>query len=385
MSLIRKDYILSPYQKDKWVLQIFQEYYIINIDSKKVIDIISSVENYEDATKQFNSCFQDDFTEDQFLEFVKNIFKGIPIFAEDASESVPHKSFIKFQKPLINARFAEKLIYPIRILFNKKIFWISFALLSLTSIILLYIIPIPSVGNIPVFWIVLLYTPTIFLHELGHIAACNKYTQKNGEIGFGIYFIFPIFYSNISAIWHATKEERIIANLAGVYMQLWCMLLFLVLYFFLQNSLLLYMSYILGVYSFVQLLPFIRSDGYWLLSDLSSTPNLQNRSSNEVKSWLKNPLKKIKESSSKDVFLVVYGSFNTLIYGYFLCTQVFFNWREILNFPLNIYKILKDVVTLNFSYIHFDPQIITISIFYIICFRYLKRLMERQSNVSGLK
>ncbi|AYN00314.1 hypothetical protein EAG08_08270 [Chryseobacterium sp. 3008163] len=59
------------------------------------------------------------------------------------------------------------------------------------------------------------------------------------------------------------------------------------------------MSYVLGVYSFIQLLPFIRSDGYWLLSDLSSTPNLQSRSNAEVKRWIKNPLKKSKKVLQK--------------------------------------------------------------------------------------
>ncbi|AYN00315.1 hypothetical protein [Chryseobacterium sp. 3008163] len=239
MSLIRQDYILSPYQQDQWVLQIFEQYYIINNDSKKVLDILSSTENYNDAKMQFNSCFEDDFTENQFLGFVKNVFKEIPIFTQDDTDSNPQKSFIKFQRRLINAQLAEKLVYPILILFNKSVFWVFFILLSVTAIILLSTIPIPSVDKIPVLWILLLYTPTIFLHELGHIAACNKYVQKNGEIGFGIYFIFPVFYSNISAIWHAKKEERVIANLAGVYMQLWSMLLFLVL-FFLQMSVFFY-------------------------------------------------------------------------------------------------------------------------------------------------
>lgn len=378
MSLIRQDYILSPYQQDQWVLQIFEQYYIINNDSKKVLDILSSTENYNDAKMQFNSCFEDDFTENQFLGFVKNIFKEIPIFTQDDTDSNPQKSFIKFQRLLINARLAEKLVYPILILFNKSVFWVFFILLSVTAIILLSIIPIPSVDKIPVLWILLLYTPTIFLHELGHIAACNKYVQKNGEIGFGIYFIFPVFYSNISAIWHAKKEERVIANLAGVYMQLWSMLLFLVLFFFTNVSLFLYMSYVLGVYSFIQLIPFIRSDGYWLLSDLSSIPNLQSRSNAEVKRWIKNPLKKIKESSSKDIFIVIYGLFNTLIYGYFIFTQIFFNWEEILNFPLYIIELLKDIVTLNFSEIYFAPQFITSTMFYFICFRYFKQLIERK-------
>lgn len=378
MSLIRNDYTLSVYSNDRWIIEIFEQHFIINKESKLLIDILSDSDNHEEAVKKFNAFFSDNLTKENFSNLVTKVFSNIPIFESDVKISTENHSFIKFQKPLIKAKLAAKLVQPLKFLFEKKIFWVLFSLLSILAMFIIAKTPISSLNETSVIWTLLLYTPTVFLHELGHIAACNKFTKKNGEIGFGIYFIFPVFYSDISSIWHAKKEERVIANLAGVYLQMICMLIFGVLYLLLNNILFLQMACALAIYSFVQLIPFIRSDGYWLLSDLSSTPNLQQKSSGSVKELIKNPIEKLKKISSKELFVLVYGLFNTLVFGYFILTQIIYNWKEILNFPYYIIDTIDKAITLNFSEIYFAPNLVTTVIFYLITIRFLLNIFNKK-------
>jgi len=374
MPLIRKNYTLSSYSNNSWIIEIFGQHFIINQDSKKLLDILSVSENYDEAVLKFNSSFNDNLNKENFLELVKNIFSKIPIFETDSEDMESNKNFIKFQKPIIKSKLAAELIYPFMVLFNKKIFWIFFVLLSIIATIIIITTPFSLLSKESFLWTLLLYTPTVLLHELGHIAACKKYTGKNGDIGVGIYFIFPVFYSDVSAVWHATKEERVIVNLSGIYMQLLSMLIFITMFFVLKNNLFLQMAYILAIYSFVQLIPFVRSDGYWLLSDVSSTPNLQDRSNGIVMTLLKSPINILKNLTPKNIFILLYGLFNTFILTYFIFTQIVFKWREIINFPFLILDIVKKIFAFEFSQIQFSPTIITTIVFIMIIYNFVKKI-----------
>lgn len=368
MSLIRNDYVITPYQTGKWILELSGTHFIVNADTKSLIDILSAQQNYTEALQKFNLDFSSTLTENEFTGFIEAIFTDIPIFKDSSVEAKAPKGFIKFQKKLLSPFLAGKTASFISFLFNKKLFWIFFPVLSLTGIVLAFNTPISSLKNISPVWILMLYTVTMFLHELGHIAACRKFTGKNGEIGFGIYFIFPVLYSNISSVWHADKQERIITNLAGIYMQLWCMLIFYGFYWFTQNTTSLYLAYFITLYSFIQIIPFIRSDGYWLLSDITSTPNLLEKSGTEVKNFIKNPIEWVKETREKKSFLLLYGLFNNAILLYFIITQLVYNWKRILHFPIAILQIIKQIITFQFSEIVLPDNFMITVVFYILLF-----------------
>ncbi|MDV7696481.1 hypothetical protein N6B72_06060 [Chryseobacterium soli] len=368
MSLIRNDYVITPYQTGKWILELSGAHFIVNADTKSLIDILSTQQNYTEALEKFNLDFSSTLTENEFTGFVETVFTDIPIFKDSSVEAKAPKGFIKFQKKILSPFLAGKIASFISFLFNKKLFWIFFPVLSLAGIFLAFNTPISTLNNISPVWILMLYTVTMFLHELGHIAACRKFTGKNGEIGFGIYFIFPVLYSNISSVWHANKQERIITNLAGVYMQLWCMLIFYGFYWVTQNTTSLYLAYFITLYSFIQIIPFIRSDGYWLLSDITSTPNLLEKSGTEVKNFIKNPIDWVKETREKKSFLLLYGLFNNAILLYFIITQLVYNWKGILHFPVAVLQMVKQMFTFHFSEIILPDNFMITVVFYILLF-----------------
>jgi len=215
------------------------------------------------------------------------------------------------------------------------------------------------------------------LHELGHIAACKRFAGRNGEIGMGIYFIFPVLYSSISALWHCKKEHRIIGNLAGIYMQLICVFIFYTLSFFFQKTVFEEMAYIVAIYSLIQLIPFIRSDGYWLLSDVFNIPNLHQRSSKEFGGWIVHPLRWNKVKTKKETFILIYGIFNYALFAYFILSQLIFNWREILLFPVKVLRAADQLLFMDFSLAFLSDISITILIFYILSINYVHAIYKK--------
>lgn len=374
MSLITKPYILSSYQKNKWVIEVDNNHFIILENVKELLEILKNNNTLKGALINFNLHFNDNLNEIEFKEFINKTLTKLNLL--DSKEQTKTKSFIKFEKIILNKNRAGKIASYFEFLFNPKFFWFSFLTLSILAIVSVIKLPIYGNTRLPVFLITALYFPTILLHEIGHVAACKKFTGRSSEIGMGIYIVFPVFFSSISAIWHGKKEERIIANLAGIYMQLWCMLLFIGLYFITNAPIFIHMIFLTGVYNFIQLLPFIRSDGYWLLSDLTSTPNLLSKSKEVLKEILLPPYFLKGKIKLKKVFLFFYGAFNFIIIGNFIFFQLKYNWVGISEFPATIWNLIKNIFTLQFSKVIIQYNYVTISIFYMIVFTYLKKWVK---------
>ncbi|GAA0669343.1 MULTISPECIES: hypothetical protein [Rheinheimera] len=115
-------------------------------------------------------------------------------------------------------------------------------------------------------------------HELGHSSAFYKYTGKKAEIGVCFNYCFPSFYSDVrDAALLSRKSERVSILIAGVYFQI---LLFPVLaipfYLLGGDRNLLLLSYMLLIQAFFNLIPFLRSDGYWLCKELFFTKGSKN-------------------------------------------------------------------------------------------------------------
>ena len=127
--------------------------------------------------------------------------------------------------------------------------------------------------------------------------------------------------------------------------------------------------------SVFQLLPFIRSDGYWLLSDLTSTPNLLSKSKETFKNSFARPRAFfVKKGMGKRIFLWIYGVFNTLFIFYFVGVQLVFNWQHIFEFPS---RLISNLLHLDFD---FSIRDLSVVIFYMIVFKYAKRLIRPMLN-----
>ncbi|MAZ28447.1 MAG: hypothetical protein CL868_15390 [Cytophagaceae bacterium] len=347
----------------------------MNTQTKNLVELLDACEDLATAREKFNSRFSFDLDQEEFDDFINERLSFTGLLEGEVFEQRQSKSFIKFEFTLLPKKVAALVARPFEGLFLEKFFWPTFIILFLLAVWTLFY-NVPEERSISILLFFILYLPTVFLHELGHVAACRRFTGKNGEIGAGLYILFPVFFSNIKAMWMTTKKNRVIANLAGVYMQLWCMLLCLLgSYIFGFANILVELCYILALMSVFQLLPFIRSDGYWLLSDLTSTPNLLSKSKETFKNSFARPRAFfVKKGMGKRIFLWIYGVFNTLFIFYFVGVQLVFNWQHIFEFPS---RLISNLLHLDFD---FSIRDLSVVIFYMIVFKYAKRLIRPMLN-----
>jgi putative peptide zinc metalloprotease protein len=114
-------------------------------------------------------------------------------------------------------------------------------------------------------------------HELGHAAAGLYGGAEPGVIGIGIYLIWPVFYNDIDDSYRLDRPARLRVDLGGVYFNLCLMLVEGISYVVTRSPLLLVAIAVQHVLVLQQFLPFVRLDGYYLVSDLAGVPDLFGR------------------------------------------------------------------------------------------------------------
>ena len=111
-------------------------------------------------------------------------------------------------------------------------------------------------------------------HECGHAAACRYGGARPGVIGVGIYLVWPSFFTNVTDSYRLSRAGRLRTDLGGLYFNLIFMLALAGIYAATSAEVLLLVIAITHLEMLEQLLPFVRFDGYFILSDLVGVPDL---------------------------------------------------------------------------------------------------------------
>ena len=120
---------------------------------------------------------------------------------------------------------------------------------------------------------VVLTTGALF-HELGHAAACRYGGAEPGRIGFGVYLVFPAFYTDVTDSYRLGRAGRVRTDLGGFYFNVVVLLLLGLGYLATGNGILLLATLVTHVQMVQQLVPIVRFDGYYVLTDLIGVPDL---------------------------------------------------------------------------------------------------------------
>ncbi|TGD71740.1 hypothetical protein E4634_16630 [Mangrovimicrobium sediminis] len=124
---------------------------------------------------------------------------------------------------------------------------------------------------------VLLLLVGMLLHELGHICACHRGGGAIGGIGVGLYLIFPVFYAEVTDAWRLPTRARARVDLGGLYFQALFLAVVDVVLLMRGGPVAAALSWLTTVTMLHTLNPFLKFDGYWLLSDLTGVVNLHAR------------------------------------------------------------------------------------------------------------
>jgi putative peptide zinc metalloprotease protein len=337
-----KDFEIKKFDTVKWlVVTQNNNHILVNSETKDLLEIIKSSKENSQILENFNVRFNKEITFKDLQQLLKNNFADKDLLIEETN--FKKKTFLSLKVKVIPERIASVLSSPFTKLFNPTFFWYSFVLLLILNVMFLMQYFTLDLKNLEIkhFAIyTILLCSTMLIHELGHIGACKYFKIKHGEIGFGFYIIFPILYADVSNIWALDKNKRIITNLAGIYLELLYSIILIITSLIIGQSFLLLVSFTILIKALTELNPFIRYDGYWVLSDITNSPNLLKRSNKVVLNFIKKPASIFKEIKlgRKNIFYLVYGTLNFLIISFYLGWLIFNYHYQIFEFPSRLIK-----------------------------------------------
>lgn len=199
---------------------------------------------------------------------------------------------------------------------------------------------------------------SIFLHEIGHVAACRRWACPHGPLGFGLYFSMPIFYVDVTQAWRLSRRQRAAVDVGGVYIQLLCTPLALLFYWWTGDPTFLMVIVAIDMLVLYNFEPFMKLDGYWLLSDLTGVANLHNRTSEAALAIGKALLRKVGlriGAATPSAFSQWSWQVRTVIWIYLACSAVLWPlfmifwlpmlWQALTGYPALVYNAVLALAT----------------------------------------
>ncbi len=312
--------IIKENANDRYILCDYNEnYYAI---SKLLYEILAEYKTsdvYAEICNNINARNKEMLITPGLVE--NSIKKAQEIIGAGKKTVTPKKNYIRNKIPIIREGKSSRLYQCLGLLFNQYIFDIALPLSIAISFLFFYrtgytnlhflyakITHSLSVTNAVISY--LLFIAIILIHELGHASASFKYGIRPKEIGAGLYFIFPVLYTNVTNIWALSNRRRIMVNTGGIYFQLLVnviLIIILQLNFFNDLIFILIISNSLSI--LVSLNPFFRYDGYWIFSDLFNTPNLREKSTKLMTNIFRFTKKKNTNAAGKTLPAIIIYSF----------------------------------------------------------------------------
>jgi putative peptide zinc metalloprotease protein len=123
-------------------------------------------------------------------------------------------------------------------------------------------------------------------HECGHATACRYGGARPGKMGAGLYLVWPAFYTDVTDAYRLGKAGRLRTDLGGVYFNVIFILATVGAYLATGFEPLLLLIPLQHLEILHQFLPFLRLDGYYIVSDLTGVPDMFSRIKPTLKSML---------------------------------------------------------------------------------------------------
>ena len=122
------------------------------------------------------------------------------------------------------------------------------------------------------------------LHELGHAYMAIRFGCRVPTMGVAFMLMFPVLYTDVTDAWKLkSRRQRLLIGGAGLFVELSLAAMATFAWAFLPDGGLKSIAFVVATISWtmsvaINLNPFMRFDGYYLMSDALGIGNLQNRS-----------------------------------------------------------------------------------------------------------
>jgi putative peptide zinc metalloprotease protein len=134
------------------------------------------------------------------------------------------------------------------------------------------------------------------VHELGHAYTAKRYGCRVPNMGVALLVMVPVLYTDVNEAWKVTgRRHRLAIGLAGVTAELCCAAIAALAWGFLPSGPARSVAFLVATTTWVttvllNLSPFMRYDGYYVLSDWLEVPNLHTRAFALARWWLRETL-----------------------------------------------------------------------------------------------
>lgn len=235
-------------------------------------------------------------------------------------------NYLFFRLPIIKPqRFLQAFLPVVRLLFS---WWALAILLVLTA---MGLVLVARQWDVFTHDVVQMFTPegllgfafalivSKMLHELGHAFVATHYGVRVAHMGVAFLVMWPMLYTDTGESWRLkSHKQRLAISIAGVSTELALAGLATLLWAVLGDGALrqsmLYLATTGWVLSLaLNVSPFMRFDGYFILSDIMNFPNLHERAGRAARTWVRRTLLGWDEpyaesfSDRKRRFLVVFA------------------------------------------------------------------------------
>lgn len=390
------DIKISEFNKSEYLIEREQTGVHVNInaatlklvnlvDGKRTINTIVQEYNKSDPTSSISTdtAHQVLYQNLGIYQIIKNDLH--PEYKEDRA------SYLRFRMTLLKSEWIHRYTSFLSPLFTKKVFYpvlIFCFLFVVVSLGLNFNLIYTELFNLSFYnWgiFILFFGISTFFHEIGHASSCEHFGVRHGDIGFGFYLFVPVMFADVSGIWKLPKRDRIVVNLAGMWMDFINASIMLLLFYTTQNINFILIAVAIFLSTLGNINPFLRYDGYWVLSDLIDVPNLRKKSNETLIQVFNNIRKNIPFKFTKEVILFsVYALISNyiillLVLGLFLSDPY-----GIISFPKNVYGFFVDLFSNGFNITLNDLKpLMLAAIFYMIILRYF--ISNAQKMISKLK
>ena len=340
LPLSRRDFVFSPLGSDgKYVVKDprRQTYFRLGPRERLLLELLDGQHDRQSLSERFRQEFKEELSDediDGFLELA--VARGLLETAADPAvepppqvaqpappkPAPPGQSILAWRRTLFDPDGLYSWLEPHIRFFWTRGFLILSALLIAAAAVDLWLNRDEFVSDLAenLRWqtlvcggLMLIFVTA--LHESAHGLTCKHFGGEVHEVGFLLIFFMPSFFCNVSDAWLLPQKwKRLAITFAGGYFELflWALSVF-VWRATLEDTLINYLAWTIVSVSGVRVLfnftPFVKLDGYYLLSDVLDIPNLRQRALDRVAArlrWLlwgaRPPLPEAREKT-----LLVYG------------------------------------------------------------------------------
>lgn len=167
------------------------------------------------------------------------------------------------------------------------------------------------------------------VHELGHAYTAKRFGLRVPTMGLALLVMVPVLYTDVNESWKLTaRRQRVAIGIAGVTVELCCAAIAMCAWGFLPSGPVRSAAFLVATSTWIttvmiNLSPFMRYDGYYVLSDWLETPNLHTRAFALARWWMREKLLGLGDDPPEDFpparrRLLVFFAYLTWLYRFSL-------------------------------------------------------------------